>query len=237
MKLDQKAEDAVVNDLLAVPPEQLTAWSDALRPVRSKLLGPLFEVYRSVDRRAERSLAIDIIFDYAGNQPQVHAAARAAALAAAGGGKDKPPPDDAAKAKLRRQALDWLTAELTAEQASRLRPAPGSTERCFGPVAGRRNPTWPASATQAALAKLPAEEQKAFTQFWADVSKAAEPAKNAERLEFAQVAYDQKEFAVAKRLWAEALASDRKLGDVPEFLTKATAAHAKVPAADWLVLA
>src|SRR5262249_38334051 len=35
-------------------------------------------------------------------------AACAAALAAAGQGQDKPPPDDTAKAKLRRQALDWL---------------------------------------------------------------------------------------------------------------------------------
>ena len=41
-------------------------------------------------------------------------AARAAALAAAGRGKDEPPPDAAAKAELRRKALDWLRAELAA---------------------------------------------------------------------------------------------------------------------------
>src|SRR5262249_31608306 len=40
-------------------------------------------------------------------------AARAAALAASGQGKDMPSLDDAARAKLRRQALDWLKAELT----------------------------------------------------------------------------------------------------------------------------
>ena len=57
---------------------------------------------------------------------------------------------------------------------------------------------------KAALAKLPAEEQKAFTQLWADVAKAVEPANNAERLAFAQHAYDQKEFAAATRLWAKA---------------------------------
>ena len=39
-------------------------------------------------------------------------AACAAALAAAGKGKDEPPLDDTAKTKLRRQARDWLTAEL-----------------------------------------------------------------------------------------------------------------------------
>src|SRR5207244_4162050 len=39
-------------------------------------------------------------------------AARAATLAAAGKGMDKPPPDEA-KPKFRRDALDWLKAELT----------------------------------------------------------------------------------------------------------------------------
>ena len=39
------------------------------------------------------------------------------------------------------------------------------------------------------------------------------PADNAERLSFAQIAYDQKKFAFATRLWAEALDTDPKLGD------------------------
>jgi hypothetical protein len=39
-------------------------------------------------------------------------AACAAALAASGEGKDEPKPDHAARAKLRRLALDWLQAEL-----------------------------------------------------------------------------------------------------------------------------
>ena len=46
-------------------------------------------------------------------------AACAAALAAGGQGQDEPLLDDAAKARLRRQALDWLKTELTAwKQAS-----------------------------------------------------------------------------------------------------------------------
>jgi hypothetical protein len=71
MSRDQEARDAVVDDLLTVPAEQLSAWRDALRPVHSKLLAPLFEVYRSVNRPAEWSLAMDILADYAADQTQV----------------------------------------------------------------------------------------------------------------------------------------------------------------------
>jgi WD40 repeat protein/serine/threonine protein kinase len=97
-----------------------------------------------------------------------YSAARAAALAAAGQGQGEPPLDDAAKAKLRRQALDWLRAELTAwghllesgsAQADRV-PRPGDWKQ-DGDLAGIRDP--------AALAQLPTDEQEAFTQFWADV--------------------------------------------------------------------
>jgi formylglycine-generating enzyme required for sulfatase activity len=113
-----------------------------------------------------------------------YAAARAAALTAAGKGKNQLPLDDIAKAELRRQALDWLKAELVAwskAQPPRVFIARNlwqwQQERA---LAGIRD--------QAALAKLPPEEQKAFTHFWAEVAKAAEPANSTERLEFARVA-------------------------------------------------
>jgi formylglycine-generating enzyme required for sulfatase activity len=45
---------------------------DSLRPVRAKLLAPLAAVYRATGRReVERSLATDILADYAADQPQV----------------------------------------------------------------------------------------------------------------------------------------------------------------------
>jgi WD40 repeat protein/serine/threonine protein kinase len=114
-------------------------------------------------------------------QPRYHAA-RAAVLASAGRGEEEPPLDDAAKAKLRRQALDWLKAELTAcgKQLASASPQGRSTivQRLShwqkdGELAGIRD--------KAALDKLPAEEQKAFTQLWADAAellkKAQEPPK------------------------------------------------------------
>jgi serine/threonine-protein kinase len=97
-------------------------------------------------------------------------AACAAALAGCGKGKDNPTPDDASRVKLRRQALDWLNAELAAwskiiESGS---PQPGlivvSTLKHWqedSDLAGIRD--------AAALAKLPQEERALCKRLWADV--------------------------------------------------------------------
>ena len=98
-------------------------------------------------------------------------AACAAALAAAGQGKEEPALDDAAKARLRRQALDWLTAERTAwgqlveTGPPQIRPAVVQTLshwREDSDLAGIRDAE--------ALSKLPPDERAAFTQLWADVA-------------------------------------------------------------------
>ncbi len=98
-------------------------------------------------------------------------AACAAALAAAGQGQDEPPLDDAAKAKLRRQALDWLKAERTA-WGKLLESGPPQAR----PFIVRTLSHWQKDTDlagirdAAALAKLPADERAAFTQLWADVA-------------------------------------------------------------------
>jgi hypothetical protein len=78
---------------------------------------------------------------------------------------------DAAKAKLRGHALDRLKAELTVwgklldSGPPQARPTIVQTlslRQTDADLAGLRDAT--------ALAKLPAEEQKAFTQLWADVA-------------------------------------------------------------------
>jgi eukaryotic-like serine/threonine-protein kinase len=67
-----KVQEAVGNDLVGVPAVYLALWMDSLRPVRGKLLAPLSAVYRETGRRdVERSLAADILADYAADQPQV----------------------------------------------------------------------------------------------------------------------------------------------------------------------
>ncbi len=67
-----KAQETVGNDLVAVPAVYLAMWMDSLRPVRTKLFTQLSAVYRDATRReVERSLATDILADYAADQPSV----------------------------------------------------------------------------------------------------------------------------------------------------------------------
>jgi formylglycine-generating enzyme required for sulfatase activity len=67
-----KAQEAVGNDLVGIPAVYLSLWMDSLRPVRKKLLAPLAVVYRDATRRdVERSLATDILADYAADQSQL----------------------------------------------------------------------------------------------------------------------------------------------------------------------
>jgi serine/threonine-protein kinase len=100
-----------------------------------------------------------------------HKAACCAALAAAGQGEDATPLDGRERARLRRQALDWLRADLAlytrqlesgTPQARTLARQSLQRWQTVSALAGLREAT--------ALAKLPAEEQKACTQLWADVA-------------------------------------------------------------------
>jgi formylglycine-generating enzyme required for sulfatase activity len=67
-----RVQEAVANDLVAVPAVYLATWLESLRPVREKLLTPLAGVYRDGQRReTERSLATDLLADYAADSPQL----------------------------------------------------------------------------------------------------------------------------------------------------------------------
>ncbi len=85
-------------------------------------------------------------------------------MAAAGRGHDEPPLDVAERAKLRRQALDWMQDELTA-----------LTKLLEFPATGQNLELWKLDADLASvrevefLTKLPAVEQEAWKKLWADV--------------------------------------------------------------------
>jgi tetratricopeptide (TPR) repeat protein len=109
-------------------------------------------------------------------------AARSAALAAAGQGADAAKLDDTEKARLRKQALDWLRADL-ALRTEHLESGPPADRTAAqqalqhwqqdGDLAGLRDPD--------ALGKLPAAERAAWEKLWADlaalVKKAGEKTK------------------------------------------------------------
>jgi tetratricopeptide (TPR) repeat protein len=96
-------------------------------------------------------------------------AACAAALAAAGRGADAETLDDGERARLRRQALDWLTADLAAwtkvvEKDPRSRAQARYSLRHWqtdGDLAGVRD--------AAALGRLSPKEQQAWLKLWKDV--------------------------------------------------------------------
>jgi tetratricopeptide (TPR) repeat protein len=103
-------------------------------------------------------------------EPLRYNAACAAALAAAGRAEGEPPPDAAAKAELRRKALDWLRAELAAwskvldSDDPKARAAVAATLRHW-----EQDPDLAGVRDGDALATLPVDEQRAWEAFWKDV--------------------------------------------------------------------
>jgi tetratricopeptide (TPR) repeat protein len=94
-----------------------------------------------------------------------------AALAAAGKGEDAGKLDDKVRARLRQQALDWLRADLAlrTRQLESGRPTDrAEVQQKLTHWQGDKNLA--GLRDQAALEKLSPDEQKAFTQLWADVA-------------------------------------------------------------------
>jgi serine/threonine protein kinase/Tfp pilus assembly protein PilF len=97
-------------------------------------------------------------------------AARAAVLAAAGQGNDAARLNDPERQRLRRQALDWLRADLThwAKQGKSMSPSPRTDfERALRHW--KRAPDLAGVRDEVALSNLPEVERQAWRTFWADV--------------------------------------------------------------------
>jgi tetratricopeptide (TPR) repeat protein len=99
-------------------------------------------------------------------------AARAAALASSGKGHDAGKLNDDERTRLRRQALDWLRADL-AIYAKQLPAANAQDRTKLQKQMGHwlRDDDLIALRDAAALAKLAADERAAWLQLWADVEK------------------------------------------------------------------
>jgi serine/threonine-protein kinase len=120
---------------------------------------------------AESFAAQPALADNLNRQHRYHAA-RLAAQAGCGQGEDDPRPDAPERARLRRQARDWLAADLRALTALVQRNNPQTNAavaqrlqswRQDADLVGVRHP-W-------ALWRLPAEERAAWRQLWAEVAE------------------------------------------------------------------
>lgn len=68
----QRASGQVAQDLVKVPAVYLGEWMESLGPLRKALLRPLSEIFRDMNRgETERSLATDILAEYAADRPHV----------------------------------------------------------------------------------------------------------------------------------------------------------------------
>jgi tetratricopeptide (TPR) repeat protein/serine/threonine protein kinase len=100
-------------------------------------------------------------------------AACAAVLAGSGQGKDADKLDSKGRGRLRRQALDWLRADLAQWRKQMENNSTAVRTRVEGTLAHWKQDRDLASVRGgAALAKLPADEQPGWRQLWADVEKA-----------------------------------------------------------------
>jgi hypothetical protein len=97
-------------------------------------------------------------------------AAVAAASAGVGLGKDEPPPDDAAKANLRRQALEGLKAELATSKRLLDTGAPQARAAVAAELTRwKEDRDLVGIRDREALATLPEAERKAWQALWAEV--------------------------------------------------------------------
>jgi tetratricopeptide (TPR) repeat protein len=101
-----------------------------------------------------------------------YAAALASALAGCGRGSDAAGPDDKERARLRRQALDWLQADLEA-RGRLLDREPDKTRYAVGRVLRRWlwDPDLAGVREPEALARLPDAERQSWQRLWNDLAK------------------------------------------------------------------
>ena len=98
-------------------------------------------------------------------------AACSAALAGCGQGKDDPRPDDAAKAKLRRQAHDWLGPNSPHGPRSSIPRGRHKGERRTTLQHWKEDADLAGIRDEKELAKLPEEERTLFKRLWNDVDQ------------------------------------------------------------------
>jgi tetratricopeptide (TPR) repeat protein len=128
-------------------------------------------LYAAAARFAAAAFAADPKVADSSTAAHRYNAACSAALAAGGKGEDAGKLDDKERARLRKQALDWLRAALVAQKKQLTSWWPGAATQARADLAHwQKDPDLAGIRDRDELAKLPADEQKAFTQLWADLA-------------------------------------------------------------------
>jgi serine/threonine-protein kinase len=129
------------------------------------------QLHLAAARFADEAFAADPKLADDLSQGHRYKAACSAALAAAGKGEDAAKLDAKEQARLRKQALDWLRADLTAQQKQLKITWPGAATAARAALLHWQEDSDLAGIRdQAALEKLPPAEREAFTKLWADVA-------------------------------------------------------------------
>jgi hypothetical protein len=98
-------------------------------------------------------------------------AACVAVLAGLGQGEDRTKPADTERARLRRQALDWLRADLVARTKRVEGGKPQDRATAIGKLTHwGKDPDLAAVRDKDGLDRLPEDERQAWQQFWADTA-------------------------------------------------------------------
>jgi serine/threonine-protein kinase len=163
IELDRKLPAVLRGDAEPADAAERLALADLCHHPSKRLYAAAARLYADAFAAAPK-LALDM-----GQQPR-YSAACSAALAAAGQGEDARLLPDKVAVRLRRQALDWLKADLALYVQIAQRDVP-ATKR----VVGWRLENWRQDADlasvrdRAALDRLPEAERQAWQQLWADV--------------------------------------------------------------------
>jgi serine/threonine-protein kinase len=109
-------------------------------------------------------------------------AACAAALGGCGHASDDPPLDEAAKTRWRKQAIDWLRADLAAWSKMLESKTPQARQLVSQTLQHwKADPDLAGIRDEPALAKLPADEPKACRALWAEVDALLKKCRDAPR--------------------------------------------------------
>jgi eukaryotic-like serine/threonine-protein kinase len=171
-----KVDEAIAayQKAVAIEPEFTTGWIDyavELAENEKRYLGAV--CYFSAAFAAQPQLIKD------GNNTRRYHAARAASLAAAGQGKDAGGIGVEERAKLRRQALDWLRDDL--KVWSRYLVGNDPQQRDLARITlqhWKGNPDFAGLRCPDAVTMLPPPEREAWLRFWAEVDELLEKAQD-----------------------------------------------------------